>query len=371
MMGGMPLPPPLKLTTELFDSVAAKLPVEVRGEFTARYTQKGLLALEDRSVELLQFLEENRARAGGGFPQKEFDELSQALQEYHYHQQQQQQMAQHMAAPPPGMYIPGAVPFIPQGPPGGAPWPPHGHGMPPAGMFNPMMPSPGFPAGFPAPEVGGAGYPPYHPPHMQQQYLPQPQQLPEQQQVAEEEGSGSDDDSDDLLNALLGSNDAAAGAEARAVEAGGRKGWSRVVANGQEDQQMDDASFPRLGAAAAAEDDEEEDEEGGDDRDLQRALQASLETANERPVRGAISSGEGAAGVVGGPEVGAAGLANETGEYNCFLNVVVQCLWNCMTFRKMLVKGCKETGQPVVRALVDLFEDLQEAQTGWQPGQAR
>ena len=27
------------------------------------------------------------------------------------------------------------------------------------------------------------------------------------------------------------------------------------------------------------------------------------------------------------------GLQNETGEYNCFLNVVVQCLWHCRAFR--------------------------------------
>ena len=29
----------------------------------------------------------------------------------------------------------------------------------------------------------------------------------------------------------------------------------------------------------------------------------------------------------------APGLQNQTGEYNCFLNVVVQCLWHCVAFR--------------------------------------
>ncbi len=29
----------------------------------------------------------------------------------------------------------------------------------------------------------------------------------------------------------------------------------------------------------------------------------------------------------------AAGLHNATGEYNCFLNVIVQCLWHCTCFR--------------------------------------
>ena len=27
------------------------------------------------------------------------------------------------------------------------------------------------------------------------------------------------------------------------------------------------------------------------------------------------------------------GLQNLTGEYNCFLNVIVQCLWHCLAFR--------------------------------------
>ena len=31
-------------------------------------------------------------------------------------------------------------------------------------------------------------------------------------------------------------------------------------------------------------------------------------------------------------------LQNETGEYNCFLNVVVQCLWRCAAFRSGLLR---------------------------------
>ena len=30
----------------------------------------------------------------------------------------------------------------------------------------------------------------------------------------------------------------------------------------------------------------------------------------------------------------APGLQNQMGEYNCFLNVVVQCLWHCAAFRE-------------------------------------
>jgi hypothetical protein len=35
--------------------------------------------------------------------------------------------------------------------------------------------------------------------------------------------------------------------------------------------------------------------------------------------------------------VTAAGLRNATGEYNCFLNTVVQCLWNCQSFKQQLM----------------------------------
>ena len=33
-----------------------------------------------------------------------------------------------------------------------------------------------------------------------------------------------------------------------------------------------------------------------------------------------------------------AGLQNETGEYNCFLNAVVQCLWHCAAFKDGLLR---------------------------------
>lgn len=36
-------------------------------------------------------------------------------------------------------------------------------------------------------------------------------------------------------------------------------------------------------------------------------------------------------------DVATPGLQNQTGEYNCFLNVIVQCLWHCHEFRKGLL----------------------------------
>ncbi|KAL4450740.1 hypothetical protein ABPG77_001096 [Micractinium sp. CCAP 211/92] len=60
---------------------------------------------------------------------------------------------------------------------------------------------------------------------------------------------------------------------------------------------------------------------------------------------------------------GLAGLRNETGEYNCFLNVIVQCLWRCADFRQQVlawdVRAIGHNG--VARALHRLFRSLQLA----------
>ena len=37
---------------------------------------------------------------------------------------------------------------------------------------------------------------------------------------------------------------------------------------------------------------------------------------------------------VAGPGASVPGLQNLIGEYNCFLNVVVQCLWHCREFKR-------------------------------------
>ncbi len=41
-----------------------------------------------------------------------------------------------------------------------------------------------------------------------------------------------------------------------------------------------------------------------------------------------VSSAQSESGSAAGP-----GLQNDPGEYNCFLNVIVQCLWHCTAFR--------------------------------------
>ncbi len=40
----------------------------------------------------------------------------------------------------------------------------------------------------------------------------------------------------------------------------------------------------------------------------------------------------------------ATGLSNEAGEYNCFLNVIIQCLWHCADFRAQV--GPQTAGVP-------------------------
>jgi hypothetical protein len=60
-------------------------------------------------------------------------------------------------------------------------------------------------------------------------------------------------------------------------------------------------------------------------------LQASLQDT-VRPVGLARDSPAEA-----GADVAMPGLQNETGEYNCFLNVIIQCLWHCSDFRAGLM----------------------------------
>ena len=40
--------------------------------------------------------------------------------------------------------------------------------------------------------------------------------------------------------------------------------------------------------------------------------------------------------VAGWDDLGLVGLRNETGEYNCFLNTIIQCLWRCADFRQQV-----------------------------------
>ena len=64
------------------------------------------------------------------------------------------------------------------------------------------------------------------------------------------------------------------------------------------------------------------------------------------------AAGEEKAAVAAGPGLAVAaapGLANAAGEYNCFLNVIVQCLWHCGEFREE-VRSLKENVRRVVVA---------------------
>ena len=62
--------------------------------------------------------------------------------------------------------------------------------------------------------------------------------------------------------------------------------------------------------------------------------------------------------------LGLAGLSNETGEYNCFLNVTIQCLWHCSEFRAAVEAWPPEFygADPVVAALHQLFGQFAEQQ---------
>uniref|UniRef100_J3LKB7 USP domain-containing protein n=2 Tax=Oryza brachyantha TaxID=4533 RepID=J3LKB7_ORYBR len=82
------------------------------------------------------------------------------------------------------------------------------------------------------------------------------------------------------------------------------------------------------------------------EEELERAVLQSLGTSNEKEVYGA-------------------GLKNAAGEYNCFLNVIIQSLWHLKRFRDGFLKKSslhKHVGDPcAVCALYDIFTDLSKA----------
>ncbi|KAF0912897.1 hypothetical protein E2562_019477 [Oryza meyeriana var. granulata] len=82
------------------------------------------------------------------------------------------------------------------------------------------------------------------------------------------------------------------------------------------------------------------------EEDLERAVLQSLGTSNEKEVYGT-------------------GLKNAAGEYNCFLNVIIQSLWHLKRFRDGFLKTSslhKHVEDPcAVCALYDIFTDLSKA----------
>ena len=62
----------------------------------------------------------------------------------------------------------------------------------------------------------------------------------------------------------------------------------------------------------------------------------------------------------------APGLTNEAGEYNCFLNVIIQCLWHCADFRAAALAWSPQVvgTDPVVGALHELLLAVQAAEQG-------
>ncbi len=96
--------------------------------------------------------------------------------------------------------------------------------------------------------------------------------------------------------------------------------------------------------------------QGQEDADLEAALAASMRAAPVPP-RGVRAAPGGCAASVAGSVAGAPGLVNDSGEYNCFLNVVVQCLWHCAEFRAAVLAWppAAAAADPVAAALRGLF----------------
>lgn len=145
------------------------------------------------------------------------------------------------------------------------------------------------------------------------------------------------------------------------------RGWTQVVKSGDRDQ--DAAKAWETQAAQEEEDDEE----------LQRVLQesrlmsSSLASAPGMGLHGAEERMPSTSSVTPALPVAATGLVNRQGEYNCFLNVIIQCLWHCDEFRLMIEQHSPDLfrGHPVVHNLALLFRALTQAKQQWTSGAAR
>ncbi|KAG0460064.1 hypothetical protein HPP92_023192 [Vanilla planifolia] len=97
-------------------------------------------------------------------------------------------------------------------------------------------------------------------------------------------------------------------------------------------------------------------EDDGDEKfqeDLKKAVRQSLVTTTEEVAN------------VFNKDIYGTGLKNAVGEYNCFLNVIIQSLWHLRRFRDEFLMGSSvhaHIGEPcVVCALYDIFNALKEA----------
>ncbi|XAR50103.1 Ubiquitinyl hydrolase 1 [Bertholletia excelsa] len=130
----------------------------------------------------------------------------------------------------------------------------------------------------------------------------------------------------------------------------------------------------------------EEDDEERFQADLKKAVRQSLDTfhAHQRlplistsrmsqkmsseVVELGISGNEVVPEAVNGLDVHGTGLKNEVGEYNCFLNVIIQSLWHLRRFREEFMRRSMSehvhVGDPCVTcALYDIFAALSIAST--------
>ena len=172
------------------------------------------------------------------------------------------------------------------------------------------------------------------------------QQQQQQQQQAEEEEEGDDD----YLLELLGVSQPAS---TLPLKAPARAAWDGSALSSSSPAAAADSWGSSWGTAAAVPPPAAEQPlpaeawpapgQTGEDAELQAAIQASLADAaasmqatHQLNRSAGARASEAAAAEPTGSELGLAGLCNERGEYNCFLNVIIQCLWRCADFRQQV-----------------------------------
>ncbi|XP_047332933.1 uncharacterized protein LOC124936475 isoform X2 [Impatiens glandulifera] len=143
------------------------------------------------------------------------------------------------------------------------------------------------------------------------------------------------------------------------------------------DSQRSDGDLPSMGDNARKtlrELKAEEDDEERFQADLKRAVRQSLDSSRmfqdtlSSKVEVTDDSSKNATTGDGEIDVFGTGLKNEVGEYNCFLNVIIQSMWHLRLFRDEFLRrstsGHIHVGDPCVTcALYDIFLALSRAST--------
>jgi hypothetical protein len=104
----------------------------------------------------------------------------------------------------------------------------------------------------------------------------------------------------------------------------------------------------------------------------QGSWSAGLEQQEEADLAAAIEASMASASASAADGVALPGMRNEAGEYNCFINVIIQCLWRCAEFRQQVAGWDADfrAADPVLHAVYHLFQQFEAQEAARRAGRS-